>query len=217
LLSVSSVTDFLGDILANSDWNFLVLGGAMLAGHILTLLQGLVVTNLVRDLTAVLPRNIHTLLFGDIVTHWIGHLLLLGLGHVLAVVVGILLAGPGDLSPDLVVAVALPLELAVLLVLCGALSLRVRFILRLVLVNTDTFVDSVAALLIDGLALLPGGGLMTETQLEFSTLKPPVNPYLAQLLVHSATDLLVVGDALRLLLFLVLGVPHHAVLRPAGD
>merc|ERR1719411_1096237 len=137
LLIVSSVTDFLGDILANSDWNFLVLGCALLAGHILTLLQGLVVTNLVRDLTAVLPRNIHTLLFGDIVTHWVGHLLLLGLGHVLAVVVGILLAGPGDLSPDLVVAMALPLELAVLLVLCGALSLRVRFILRLVLVNTE--------------------------------------------------------------------------------
>merc|ERR1719411_205393 len=137
LLIVSSVTDFLGDILANSDWNFLVVGGALLAGHILTLLQGLVVTNLVRDLTAVLPRNVHTLLFGDIVTHWVGNLLLLGLGHVLAVVVRILLAGPGDLSPDLVVAAAL-------LVLCGALSLRVRFILRLVLVNTDTFVDSVA-------------------------------------------------------------------------
>ena len=118
LLGVSSVTDFLGDILANSDWNFLVLGRALLAGHILALLQGLVVTNLVRDLTAVLPRNVHTLLFGNIVTHWVGNLLLLGLGHVLAVVVGILLAGPGDLSPDLVVAVALPLELAVLLVLC---------------------------------------------------------------------------------------------------
>ena len=100
---------------------------------------------------------------------------------------------------------------------CGALSLGVRFILRLVLVNTDTFVDSVAALLRDNLALLSGGGLMTETQLEFSTLKPPVNPHLAQLLVHSATNLLVVGDALRLLLLLVLGVPHHAVLRPAGD
>ena len=118
MLGVSSVTDFLGDILANSDWNFLVLGGALLAGHILTLLQGLVVTNLVRDLTALLPRNVDTLLFGNIVAHWVGNLLLLGLGHILAVVVGILLAGPGDLSPDLVVAVALPLELAVLLVLC---------------------------------------------------------------------------------------------------
>ena len=47
MLSVSSVTDFLGDILANSDWNFLVLGGALLPGNILALLQGLVVTDLV--------------------------------------------------------------------------------------------------------------------------------------------------------------------------
>ena len=73
---------------------------------------------LVWDLTTLLSGNVDTLLFGDIVTHWVGNLLLLGLGHVLAVVVGILLAGPGDFSPDLVVAVALPLELTVLLVLC---------------------------------------------------------------------------------------------------
>ena len=73
---------------------------------------------LVRDLTTVLSGNVDTLLFGHIVTHWVGHLLLLALGHILAVVVRILLAGPGDFSPDLVVTVALPLELTVLLVLC---------------------------------------------------------------------------------------------------
>jgi len=175
---------------------------------------------LIRDLTTVLSGNVDTLLFGHIVTHWVGNLLLLGLAHVLAVVVRILLAGPGDFSPDLVVTVALPLELTVLLVLCryyrvsaqylhitawcfkifltcGALSLRVGFILSLELLNTDTFVHRGAALLIDGLALLPGGGL-------------------AQSLIHRVANLLVVGDALRLLLLLVLGVPHHAVLRPAG-
>jgi len=152
---------------------------------------------LIRDLTTVLSGNVDTLLFGHIVTHWVGNLLLLGLAHVLAVVVRILLAGPGDFSPDLVVTVALPLELTVLLVLCGALSLRVGFILGLELLNTDTFVDRGAALLIDGLALLPGGGL-------------------AQSLVHGVANLLIVGDALLGLLLLVLGVPHHAVLRPAG-
>ena len=73
---------------------------------------------LVRDLTAVLSGNVNTLLFGDIVTHWVGDLLLLGLPHILALVVGILLAGPGDFSPDLVVTVTLPLKLTVLLVLC---------------------------------------------------------------------------------------------------
>jgi len=73
---------------------------------------------LVRDLTAVLSGNVNTLLFGDIVTDWVGDLLLLRLPHILALVVGILLAGPGDFSPDLVVTVTLPLKLTVLLVLC---------------------------------------------------------------------------------------------------
>ena len=106
-----------------------------------------------------LSGNVDTLLLRDIVTHGVGNLLLLGLRHVLALVVGILLAGPGDFSPDLAVAVSLPLELAVLPVLCGALSLGVRFVLSLVLLNTHTLVHRGAALLVDGLALLSGGGL----------------------------------------------------------
>ena len=73
---------------------------------------------LVWDLTTLLSGNVDTLLFGYIVTHGIGNLFLLGLRHILAVVVRILLAGPGYFSPDLVVTVALPLELTVLLVLC---------------------------------------------------------------------------------------------------
>merc|ERR1712076_14575 len=152
---------------------------------------------LVRDLTTVLSGNVDTLLLGDVVTHRVGNLLLLGLRHVLALVIGILLAGPGDFSPDLVVPIALPLELAVLLVLSGALSLGVRFVLRLVLLDTDTFVHSGAARLVSDLALLPGG-------------------WLAQTLSDGVTNLLVVGDALLGLLLLVLGVPHLAVPRPAG-
>jgi len=80
---------------------------------------------------------------------------------------------------------------------CGALSLGKRFILSLVLVHTDTFVHCAAARLIDSLTLLPGGGL-------------------AQSLGHRVANLLVVGHTLRLLLLLILGVPHHGVLRPAG-
>merc|ERR1739848_29794 len=193
----SCVTDFLGNVPADSHWNLLVLLSALLAGNILTLLQGLVGAHLVRHLTTLLFGNVDTLLLRDIVTHRVGDLLLLGLRHVLALVVGILLAGPGDFSPDLVVAVSLPLELAVLLVLCGELSLSVRFVLSSELLDTDTLVHRGAALLIDGLALLPGGGL-------------------AQSLVDSVANLLIVGDALLGLLLLVLGVPHHAVLRPAG-
>ena len=160
--------------------------------------------------------HIDTLLLRDLVTHLVGNLLLLGLRHVLALVVGILLAGAGYFSPDLVVTVSLPLELTVLLVVCGALSLGVRLVLGLVLLNTDTLVHGGAALLVDGLALLSGGGLNRQTVITLTTLSTPVNPYLAQSLVHGVANLLVVGDALLGLLLLVLGVPHHAVLRPAG-
>jgi len=190
---------------------------------------------LVRDLTTVLSGNVNTLLFGDIVTDRVGNLLLLGLRHILALVVRILLAGPGDFSPDLVVTVTLPLELTVLLVLCrhwftvmmdcghfeyccltcGALCLSVRFILSLVLVNTHTFVNSGAALLVDGLTLLPGGGLQQHGyNTQSSDLS--VSPHLTESLSHSVTNLLIVRHTLLRLLLLVLGVPHHAVLRPAG-
>ena len=47
-VSVSVVTDFLRNILADSHRNFLVFLSALLAGNCLTLLQGLVVTHLVR-------------------------------------------------------------------------------------------------------------------------------------------------------------------------
>jgi len=45
--SASGVADLLGNVLADSHWNFLVLLGALLAGDILTLLQGLVGAHLV--------------------------------------------------------------------------------------------------------------------------------------------------------------------------
>merc|ERR1711990_1282807 len=48
-----------------------------------------------------------------------------------------------------------------------------------------------------------------------TTHSTPVNPYLAQSLVHGVANLLVVSDALLGLLLLVLRVPQNAVLRPA--
>ena len=157
--------------------------------------------------------NVDALLLRDLVTHLVGNLLLLGLRHVLALVVGILLAGPGDFNPDLVVPVSLPLELTVLLVQRGALSLSVRLVLSPELLNTDTLVHRGAALLIDGLALLPGGGLQQHNynQSQLSVL----SSHLAQSLVDGVTNLLIVGDALLGLLLLVLGVPHLGVLGPA--
>ena len=48
--SPSGLTDFLRNVLADSHWNLLVLLSALLAGNILTLLQGLVGANLNREL-----------------------------------------------------------------------------------------------------------------------------------------------------------------------
>merc|ERR1711892_155449 len=107
--------------------------------------------------------SILTNLLGDLPADPDWHLLVdslaVLLGHILALIIGILLACAGNGSPDLVIAKTLPLVLAVLLVLGGALSLRVGLILCLVLLHTHALVHRLALLLIDCVALLPGGGL----------------------------------------------------------
>merc|ERR1719281_2060583 len=90
---MARLADLLGDRLTDPHRDLLVVVGALLAG----------------DVLAHLVRHVPT--------HGVRHLLLLGLAHVLARVVGVLFAGAGDGSPDLVVAVAFPLVLTVLLVL----------------------------------------------------------------------------------------------------
>ena len=85
---------------------------------------------------------------------------LLGLDHILASLIRVLLACAGNGSPDLVIAIALPLVLTVILVLGGALSLCVGLILCLVLLHAHALVHSLALLFIDRAALLPGGGLV---------------------------------------------------------
>merc|ERR1712029_578655 len=130
-----------------------------LSGNLGTLLLRLVPANLVRNISAHLSGNISARLFRNIIAHWVGHLSLLGFGHLFAFIVGIVLASSRDRHPDLVVPVTLPLVLAVLLVQGGALGLGVRLVLRLVLVHTHILVDGCTLLLIDGVALLSGGGL----------------------------------------------------------
>merc|ERR1719350_2638595 len=109
---------------------------------------------------------------------------------------GVGLAGAGDLDPHLVVALTLPLVLAVLLVLCGALGLSVRLILRLVLVHAHLLVHCVALLLIHGLTHLSGC-------------------WLALSLKHRLALRHILSDALLGLSLHVLGVPHSGVLSPA--
>merc|ERR1719420_607521 len=91
---------------------------------------------------------------GDITTHRVGHLPRLLFSHIPALVMGVGLASAGDGDPHLVVTLALPLVLAVLLVLGAALRLSVGLILRLVLVHTHLLVNCVALLLIHGLTHL---------------------------------------------------------------
>merc|ERR1712106_663538 len=90
----------------------------------------------------------------NILAHGIGHLSLLGFGDVLASLIRVLLAGASYGSPDLVIAIAFPLVLTVILVLCGALSLCVGLVLCLVLLDTHALVHRLALLLIDGPAHL---------------------------------------------------------------
>merc|ERR1712008_536078 len=99
--------------------------------------------------------DIHTLLLRNIVAYGVGYLSLLGLGDVLASLIWVLLAGTGYGSPDLVIAIAFPLEHTVILVLYGALSLCVGLVLCLVLLHAHALVHRLALLLIDGTALLP--------------------------------------------------------------
>merc|ERR1712008_511032 len=140
--------------------------------------------------------DIHTLLLRNIIAYGVGYLSLLGLGDVLASLIWVLLAGAGYGSPDLVIAIAFPLELTVILVLCGALSLCVGHVLCLVLLHTHALVHRLALLLIDSAALLPGGGL-------------------AQSLSLIPTYLFILSCAHLSLHLLVLGVPQGDVLSPA--
>merc|ERR1712203_210763 len=127
--------------------------------NILTLLQWLISADLVRDCHTLLPGYKHTLLLRNITTHRVRHLLLFSLGHVLASLIRVSLAGTSYRSPDLVMAMAFPLVLTVLLVLCHTLSLCVWLVLCLVLLHAHVLVHGVALLLIDCVALLPGGWL----------------------------------------------------------
>merc|ERR1719232_128758 len=194
--TIALIANFLGNSFADSYGKLFMNRMAFLSGNLGTLLLRLVPANLVRNIPAHLSGNISAGLFRNIITHWVGHLSLRGFGHLLALIVGIVLACSRNGHPDLVVPVPLPLVLAVLLVLGGALGLSVWLVLRLVLVHTHVLVDSCTLLLIDGVTLLSGGGLTL-----------PLKHSLADVVMHSHT--------LLGLLLLVLRVPDGGVLRPA--
>jgi len=196
--TIAFIANFLGNSFADSDGELFMDRVTFLSWHLGTLFQRLVPANLIRNISANLSGNIPARLFRNIMAHRVGHLPLLGLGHLLALVVGVVLASSGDGHPDLVVAVPLPLVLTVLLVLGRALGLGVRLILGLVFVHAHVLVHGGALLLIDGVALLSGGGLALS-------------------LKHGLADVVVLGDALLGLLLLVLRVPDGGVLGPALD
>merc|ERR1712038_930405 len=119
-----------------------------------TLLELLSLADLVRYLVTLFPINIVTLLLRNIFADWVCNQLLMSLLHVLALIIGVLLAGGLDGCPHLVVPLDHPLVLTVFLVESDTLSLSVRFIHSLVLINTDLLVDSLTHLVLHSLALL---------------------------------------------------------------
>merc|ERR1719228_676799 len=119
----------------------------MLSWNIFTYFKRLVGTDLVWNCHTDISRNIRTLLFRNIVTYGVGHLPFLGLGYILACLVWVVLTCSSNRSPDLIIALPLPLVLTVLLVLSSTLSLCVGLVLRL----TFSLVDSTT--------LLPSGRL----------------------------------------------------------
>jgi hypothetical protein len=88
-----------------------------LTGNLLTFGERLVLANLVGDGNADFLRDGDTALLWLLVASLVGNLPCVGLLHILALIIGNTLAGAVDGSPHLVVALPLPLVLAILLVL----------------------------------------------------------------------------------------------------
>jgi hypothetical protein len=171
---------------------------ALLPGHILTTLQGLVGANLVRNLVTFLPGHIHTFLLGHLVADGVGHLLGLGLGHLMAGVIRVGLAGARDGSPDLGVALPLPAVLAVLLILSNTFCLCVGDVLGLELVHANLEVLCGALLVIHCGALCSSGGE-------------------AKALLLCGADLVILCGADLSLCLLVLSIPQSDILCVAHN
>merc|ERR1712055_494993 len=131
--------------------------------HSLALLLGNILTCLIRYLCTGLFCYCPALLGGNIIAHlsWyiftviVGHLLQSFLLHILALVISIVLAGPLDGCPHLVIPRPLPLVLTVLLVVSTTISLCVVLCLISVLLAANLFILCVAHCLVHSLTLLP--------------------------------------------------------------
>merc|ERR1712055_330897 len=116
------ITNLLRDSTAHSLGYLLMHSLALLLGNILTCLVWYLCTGLFCYCPALLGGNIIAHLSWYIFTVIVGHLLQPLLLHILALVVSIVLAGPLDRHPYLVVPCPLPLVLTVLLVVSTAVS-----------------------------------------------------------------------------------------------
>ena len=198
-------THLLGNLPTDPDRNLLMLIMTALSRYVLTCLVWLINTLLLWYVLTSLSRNINTLLLRNLPADWVSHLPLLSLGYILTLIIRVLLACAGYWRPHLAIALTLPPVLTVLLVQGGALRLYEWFILCLVLIHTDTVVDSLTFILIDSPALCPDG---VQTQ--------------SMVLCH--TLLVILCGAHLCLCLLVLCVPHSGVLScaqhrwlPEGD
>merc|ERR1711970_1682598 len=148
------ITNLLGYSTAHSLGYLLMHSLALLLGYILTYLVWYLCTGLFCYCPTLLGRDIIAHLSWYIFTIIVGHLLQPLLLHILALVVSIVLAGPLDGCPHLVVPCPLPLVLTVLLVVSTAVSLCIVLCLISVLLAAHLFILCVAHCLVHSVALL---------------------------------------------------------------
>jgi len=191
------ITNLLRYSTTHSLGNLLVHSLALLLGYILTVLVWYLCAGLFSHCPTLLGWNIIAHLLGNIFTVIVWHLLQSLLLHIPALVVCVVLAGPLDWGPHLVVPGPLPLVLTVLLVVSGTLSLCVVLCLISVLLAAHLLVLCIAHRLVHSVALLPLRG---------DTL----------LLIRCVALLDLHCLALLCLCLNILCVPHSGILCPAG-
>jgi len=193
-----NIASLLGDSLAHSDRNSLVLDMANLLGDLGTLGDGFTLAHLVRNKITFMSVDIVTLFLRNTVTNLVGYLLGVSLLHIMTFIIRVLLAGARNNGPNLLGSNNFPMVFTIIFILGDTLGLSVWLQHCLVLISADLLVLGVADLVLDKMTFFSG-----------RVLTQPLALHLTDLLVDCVTCL--EG------LLLVLRVPHHHILHSTLD
>jgi len=193
-----NIASLLGDSLAHSDGNSLVLHMANLLGDLGTLGDGFTLAHLIRNKIAFMSVDIVTLFLRNTVTNLVGNLLRVSLLHIMTFIIGVLLAGARNNGPNLLGSNNFPMVFTIIFILGDTLGLSVWLQHCLVLISADLLVLGVADLVLDKMTFFSG-----------RVLTQPLALHLTDLLVDCVTCLE--------WLLLVLRVPHHHILHSTLD